>query len=340
MVTKQIQLVSRPGPKGPSRENFKLVEVAIGEPAKGEVLLETLYLSLDPYMRARMYEGANYTASTDLGTPMVGNTISRVIAANDANLAIGDIVESNHGWQSHHITPANALRQIIPTGLPISTELGVLGLPGHTGYGGLLRYGKPQKGETVLVSAASGAVGSMVGQVAKIKGCRVIGIAGSESKCRYLIKELGFDAAINRHSDSFANDLAIACPNGIDVYFDNVGGDIFAMCIPLLNTGARVPICGTISVDRNQSQTHGIDRLQELQSAILVKQLTLQGFLYSGLLDMTDDFRNGVSNWIKSGELKYREDVINGLENAPNAFLGLFRGNNFGKLIIRVKAID
>jgi NADPH-dependent curcumin reductase CurA len=336
MISRQIQLASRPGPSGPGPENFRLAEVVLGDPGPGEVLLETLYLSLDPYMRARMYEGANYAASTALGAPMPGETVSRVLTSNAPEFQTGDIVESGHGWQSHHIAKATDLRALPDLGVPLSAHLGVLGLPGHTGYGGLLRHGRPQPGETVVVSAATGGVGSMVGQVARIKGCRAVGIAGGAEKCRYLTEELGFAAAVDRHSTTFAEDLAAACPEGIDIYFDNTGGEIFAACLPLLNTGARVPICGTISVDRNQPPQQGLDRMQELHALILIKQLTLQGFLFTGLHDMTADFHRDASQWIASGALRYREDIVEGLEQAPEAFLGLFRGENFGKLIVRV----
>lgn len=338
LQNRQIQLASRPGPQGPAASHFNLVETEIPEIVPGQILLETLYLSLDPYMRAGMYEGGNYAPPTPLGAPMPGATVSRVQRSRNPQFHEGDIVESWHGWQSHHVTDAKALRAIDPAFAPASTALGVLGMPGHTGYGGLLRYGKPHPGETVLVSAAAGAVGSVVGQVARIKGCRTVGIAGGPDKCRYIVDELGFDAAVDHRSQNLRDDLAAACPEGVDVYFDNVGGEVFAAVIPLLNNAARVLVCGTISVDRNQPAPAGRDRLQMLHSAVLVRQLTIQGFLYAGLLDMTEEFRRDVSGWIRSGQLKYREHVVEGLENAPEAFLGLFRGQNFGKLIVRVAA--
>lgn len=299
------------------------------------MVLETLFLSLDPYMRARMYEGANYAAATPIGGVMPGATVSRVIAAG-GGLAEGMIVESAHGWRSHHVRPARGLRVIEPGPLPLSAELGVLGLTGLTGYGGMLRYGRPAPGETVLVSAASGAVGSVAGQVARLHGARVVGIAGGAAKCRALTEEFGFAAAVDHRAPGLPEALAAACPDGIDVYFDNVGGEIFAATISLLRPRARVAVCGTISVDRNQPAKPGLDRLQELHSAILVKQLTLQGFLFDMLRDMEADFRRDMAGWIASGALKYREHVVDGLEAAPRAFLGLFRGENFGKLIVRV----
>lgn len=336
MITRRIVLASRPGSEGPTEDNFALTEAPLPELADGEVLLETQYLSLDPYMRARMYEGANYAAATALGEVMPGGTVSRVVRSRSARLPEGRIVTSRNGWQTHHVCPAEGLETVDPALGPVSTALGVLGLPGHTGYGGMIRYGRPQPGETVLVSAASGAVGSVAGQVARIRGARVVGIAGGAEKCRYLTEELGFAAAVDHKVPDLPGALRAACPDGIDVYFDNVGGEIFAAVIPLLNARARVAVCGTIAVDRNQPAKPGIDRLQELHSAILIKQLTLQGFLFDMLGDMQTEFRRDVSAWIRSGELKYREHMVEGIEAAPRAFLGLFRGENFGKLIVHM----
>lgn len=332
---RQIVLASRPGPAGPGVENFALVETELAAPTSGDVLLETLYLSLDPYMRARMYEGANYAASVPVGAPMPGATISRVISSTHKDWPEGMIVESWHGWQSHHISDGTGLRVIAPVAAPLTAHLGVLGMPGRTGYGGMLRFGQPRPGETVVVSAASGAVGSVAGQVARLKGARVVGIAGGAEKCRYLIQELGFAAAIDHRAPDWAAALASACPKGVDVYFDNVGGEIFAAIIPLLNKHARVPVCGTIAVDRNNPRIiSGPDPLGALHGAILVKQLTLRGFLYDELRDLTATFHRDVSAWIRDGKLSYREQLVHGLDAAPAAFLGLFSGQNFGKLIV------
>jgi len=335
-LARQVLLASRPGPGGPAPENFRLAEAEVPPPGPGEVTLETLWLSLDPYMRARMYEGGNYAAATPLGGVMPGATVARVVASAAPDLSEGAVVLSRHGWQSAATVPAAGLERIDPTLGPLSTALGVLGMPGQTGYGGLLRHGRPQPGETVLVSAASGAVGSVVGQVARLKGARAVGIAGGAEKCRYLTEELGFAAAVDYRAPDFATALAAACPAGVDVYFDNVGGEIFATVLPLLNRGARVPVCGTISVDRNRPAPEGRDRLFELHATILVKQLTLRGFLYDELADMRAEFRREMAGWLRAGAVKYREDVVEGLENAPAAFLGLFAGRNFGKLVARV----
>lgn len=336
MMNTQIQLVSRPGNAGPSIENFKLVKTPIENVEGQQVLLKTLFLSLDPYMRARMYQGSNYAANASLNAPMIGGTVSEVIESSHPDFEVGDIVTSAHGWQSYFVGNGKDLQKIDPAIGPVQCALGVLGLPGHTGYGGLLRFGRPKAGETVLVSAASGAVGSVVAQVAKIKECRVIGIAGGADKCNYLTQELGLDGAIDHKGTNIAGAIEKACPEGIDIYFDNVGGEIFAAVLPNLNTAARIVVCGTISVDRDQKPEIGVDRMQWLLSTVLVKQLCIQGFIYPQLLDMSEEFKRDVSNWIRSGQLKYREHIVDGLENAPEAFLGLFKGANFGKLLVRL----
>ncbi|PCH98148.1 MAG: NADP-dependent oxidoreductase [Rhodobacteraceae bacterium] len=336
LQNQQIVLASRPGSKGPEASNFTSVQSPMPAIEQGQVLLQTHYLSLDPYMRARMYEGDNYAGNVALGDPMVGQTVSRVIESQNPDFETDDWVLSAHGWQKYFISDGAALRKIDPDIAPVTTALGVLGLPGHTGYGGLLRYGQPQRGETVLVSAASGAVGSVVAQVARLKGCRVVGIAGGAKKCAYIKDEFGVDAAVDHRSATLAQDLKQACPDGIDIYFDNVGGPIFPATMPLFNNQARIVVCGTIAVDRNQAPQVGVDHLQELMSLVLIKQLTVRGFIFPNVLDMVDDFRSDVSGWIKSGDLRYREHIIDGLDNAPQAFLGLFTGANFGKLLVRV----
>lgn len=335
VLNTQIHLVSRPGPKGPRPENFGLVQEPLRPIKDGELLLGTEYLSLDPYMRARMYEGVNYAENAQLGGPMVGGTVARVLESRHADFREGDCVESWHGWQSHHISTGEGLRKIDPSIAPVSTALGVLGMPGHTGYGGMLRHGRPNPGETVLVSAASGTVGGVAAQIARIKGARVVGIAGGAEKCEFLTGTLGLDAAVDHRAPGFADRLATACPDGVDVYFDNVGGEVFAAALPLMKPGGRIPVCGTISVDRDGAPQIGEDRMNWVLSRVLVRQLTISGFIYPQFLDMTEDFRADVSAWIASGDLTYREDIINGLENAPQAFLGLFQGRNFGKLLVR-----
>lgn len=340
-VNRQILLVSRPDPAtGPSEANFALREAPMPEAGNGEVLLETLYLSLDPYMRARMYAGANYAAGASLDAPMVGNTVSRVIASRHAGYAPGDIVESAHGWQEFAAVPAQGLRRIDPALAPVSTALGVLGMPGQTGYTALVRHGRPQPGETVLVSAASGPVGTVVGQTARNLGARAVGIAGGAGKCALLSEGLGFDAAVDHRAPDFAQRLAAACPAGVDVYYDNVGGPVTAAVLPLLNPQARLLVCGTVSVDRDRpGQGTAGPSMQDLLSMALVKRLTIKGFIYTDadLMALEQDFRATVSGWLRDGRLRYREDIVDGLEAAPRAFLGLFQGANFGKLLIRVQ---
>lgn len=334
VTAREIHLVSRPGPEGPGLGNFALVTRDLPRVRPGEVRLETIALSLDPYMRARMYEGKNYAAAAMLNVPMVGVCVARVVESRAGTLPVGRVVAAPIGWVSGAVVSAEGLTPIDESLAPATTALGVLGLPGHTGYGGMLRHGRPQPGETVVVSAASGAVGSLAAQVARIKGARVVGIAGGARKCAWLTGDLGLAAAVDHRAPDFAARLAAACPSGIDVYFDNVGGEIFAAALPLMNRGGRIPVCGTIAVDRNQPLGPGPDRMQWLLSEVLVRQLTLRGFLFDELQDMAEEFRRDVSGWIRAGRLVYREEVIAGLENAPGAFLGLFTGANFGKLLV------
>lgn len=338
IVNRQILLTSRPGPEGPQAANFTLHEAVMPQPGAGEVMLQTLWLSLDPYMRARMYDGGNYAQSSPLDAPMVGSTVARVIGSNHPAFAVGDVVESGHGWQEYAVSDGSDLRRIDPELAPLSTALGVLGMPGQTGYTALMRHGRPQPGETVVVSAASGAVGTVVGQTAKMTGARAVGIAGGPEKCRFLIEELGFDAAADHRAADFAGQLAQACPQGIDVYFDNVGGPVFETVLPLLNPKARIPVCGTVSVDRNRPGPTSGGSMQELLAATLVKQLRITGFIFNDddLMALVPEFRDRVGGWVREGKLRYREDIVEGLENAPEAFLGLFSGRNFGKLLVRV----
>lgn len=338
MTNRQIHLVSRPGAEGPEADNFALRRAPPPRPGAGQVLLRTLWLSLDPYMRARMYDAGNYAQSAALDAPMVGSTVARVIESNHPAYAVGEVVESGHGWQDYAVSDGSGLRRIDPDLAPLSTALGVLGMPGQTGYTALMRHGRPTPGETVVVSAASGAVGTVVGQTAKMCGARAVGIAGGPDKCRFLTEELGFDAAADHRAPDFADQLARACPQGIDVYFDNVGGPVFETVLPLLNAKARVPVCGTVSVDRNRPGAATGGSMQDLLAATLVKQLRITGFIFSDddLMALEPEFRARVGGWVRDGRLRYREDIVEGLENAPAAFLGLFSGKNFGKLLVRV----
>lgn len=332
---RQIILASRPVGE-PKDENFKLVESTLPQPAKDEVLLRTLYLSLDPYMRGRMSATKSYAEPVAINGVMEGGTVSEVMQSQYSNLAKGDIVLGYTGWQSQAIAPGATLIKIDPNLAPVSTALGVLGMPGMTAYTGLLNIGQPQAGETVVVAAASGAVGAIVGQIAKIKGCRVIGIAGGKRKCDYVVKELGFDDCIDHKDANLPELLGKSCPKGIDVYFENVGGAVFEAVFPLLNPFARIPVCGLISAYNETTLEAGAIPLPILMRAILTKRLTFRGFIVSDFGSQRQEFLQAVSGWIKEGRIKYLEDVVEGLENAPKAFQGLLKGENFGKLIVRV----
>ncbi len=308
------------------------------QPADGQVLLRILYLSLDPYMRGRMNEGPSYAPPVSIGEVMEGGTVAEVIESRSAKWRTGDIVLSYSGWQEYAVANAEGLRKLDPSVAPVSTALGILGMPGLTAYTGLLNIGQPKPGETVVVSAASGAVGSVVGQIATIKGTRVVGIAGSREKCAYLVQELGFAAAVNRDEPSFPEDLKTACPQGVDIYFENAGGAVLKSVVPLLNKFARVPVCGLIAQYNLSGPAEGPDFTPLLMAAILRNRLTLRGFIVTDFASQQDDFLRETSGWLREGKVKYREDVVNGLENAVAAFKGLLRGRNFGKLLVRMNA--
>lgn len=330
-------LASRP--KGaPTRDNFKLEDVPIPEPGDGEVLCRTLYLSLDPYMRGRMDDAASYADPVQLGEVMTGGTVGEVIQSKASGLAKGDRVVGMGGWQSHWIGKPSQMRKLDPDRAPLSANLGVLGMPGMTAYCGLLEIGKPKEGETVVVAAASGAVGSVVGQIAKIKGATAIGIAGGAEKCAFVRDTLGFDACLDRRDPDFPSALKQACPNGIDVYFENVGGPVFDAVAPLLNNFARIPVCGLIARYNDAELPSGPDRTPLLMRRILVKRLTFRGFIVWDFADRHTQAQKELAQWIGAGRLKYKEDIVDGLDNAPEAFMGLLKGENFGKLLVRVDA--
>jgi len=267
---------------------------------------------------------------------MVGGTVSEVVASNNSKYAPGDIVLGYGGWQGYSVSDGTGLNKIDPALAPISTALGILGMPGMTAYTGLMNIGQPKPGETVVVAAASGAVGSAVGQIAKLNGCRAVGIAGSPEKCRYVVEELGFDACVSHYDEDFPAQLKAACPDGIDVYFENVGGKVFTAVSKLLNNFARIPVCGLIANYNLTELPAGPDMTPLLQRQILTHRLTLRGFIVWDFADQTKEFLSTVGAWLKEGKIKYREDIIDGLDNAPQAFIGLLNGKNFGKLVIRV----
>jgi len=331
----RIVLASRPVGE-PKLADFRIEQVPVPQPGPGEMLLRTLWLSLDPYMRGRMSDAPSYATPVAIGQVMEGRTVSAVVQSNLPGYAAGDIVLSPNGWQTHALSQGKLTRKIDPSIAPVSTALGVLGMPGMTAYTGLDEIGKPKAGETVVVSAASGAVGSLVGQIARIKGARAVGIAGGPAKCRYVMEDLGFDACVDHRAPDLPGRLKAACSNGIDVYFENVGGAVFEAVFPLLNNFARVPVCGQIATYNATEMPAGLLRTSALTRAILTKRLTLRGFIVSDFAARQEDFLRDVSGWLREGRIRYREDVVDGIENAPCALIGLLRGENFGKMLVRV----
>lgn len=332
---KQIVLASRP--RGlPTRENFRLERAPMPALPQGGLLLRVLYLSLDPYMRGRMDDRQSYAKPVGIGEIMTGESVCEVIASDQPGYAVGDIVLAPTGWRTHAASTA-ALRKLDPTVAPITTGLGVLGMPGFTAYAGVNLIGKPKPGETLVVAAASGPVGSLVGQLAKIAGARVVGIAGGGDKCRYVSDELRFDAAVDHRSPNFPQTLAAACPNGVDVYFENVGGAVWQAVLPLLNSFARVPVCGLIAQYNAAGHAAGPDQLPATMRQVLTKSLMLRGFLnYEFAAEHFSTFLRTVAPAIADGRIRYREEITEGLENAPDAFIGMLEGRNFGKALVRV----
>ena len=337
-MNRRIVLASRP--KGePQDDNFRLEQVAVPVPAEGQALLKTLYLSLDPYMRGRMNDTPSYAAPVQIGEVMTARTVSEVVESKSSAVAVGDIVLCDAGWQEYTVADGSKLQKLDPaffSPAPVSTALGVLGMPGLTAYAGLLNIGQPKPGETVAVAAAAGAVGAVVGQIAKIKGCRVVGIAGGSEKCDYVVRELGFDACLDHRSEGLAAELKAACPKGIDVYFENVGGKVFEAVLPLLNPFARIPVCGLIANYNASGLPQGPDRTPMLQFSILTKRLTFRGFIVTDFASDYPSFIRDVGGWIREGKIKYREDVAYGIENTIAAFQGLLKGKNFGKQLVKM----
>ena len=331
---KRIVLAARPVGE-PKPSDFRLEEFAIPTPGAGEVLLRTIWLSLDPYMRGRMSDGPSYAQPVPVGGVMEGGTVSEVDASNNPDFAKGDIVRSRAGWQSHAISNGKGLIKVDPKLAPISTSIGVLGMPGMTAYTGLLDIGKPQEGETVVVAGASGAVGSAVGQIAKIKGARAVGIAGGKDKCDYVVKELGFDECLDHRDPDFAAKLKDACPKGIDVYFENVGGAVFEAVFPLLNAFARVPVCGLIAhYNDTEASRAEMGRQHDARDADQAADLPRLHRLRLRRPPRRLPARHVA--WVRDGKVKYKEFVTEGLDSAPGAFMGLLKGANFGKQLVRV----
>lgn len=335
-LNRRILLRSRPI-GAPRPDDFQLSSGPVPVPAAGQVLLRTLYLSLDPYMRGRMSDVPSYAAPVALGDVMIGSTVARVAESHHPDFSPGDLVLAYGGWQDYALAEGAGLRKLEAAMEHPSLALGVLGMPGFTAYMGLLDIGRPQAGDTVVVAAASGAVGSVVGQIAKLKGARAIGIAGGAEKCRFVVDTLDFDDCIDHHGAEFPHQLAAACPRGIDVYFENVGGAVFDAVLPLLNTCARIPLCGLIAHYNDTDLPPGPDRLGLLTRTLLTKRIRMQGFIiFDDYGERFDEFAGQMGPWVRDGRVKYREDLVDGLENAPAAFIGLLEGRNFGKLVIRV----
>jgi NADPH-dependent curcumin reductase CurA len=329
-VNRRVVLKRRPV-GAPRPDDFELIEAPVSRPGDGEILCRTIYLSLDPYMRGRISGVKSYAKGVDPGDLMVGGTVGQVVESKHPGFAKGDLVAGYDGWQAYGLSKGVGVRKLDPMRTPISTALGVLGMPGMTAYVGLLDIGRPKAGETVVVSAASGAVGSAVGQIAKIKGCRVVGIAGGKAKCDHVVGELGFDACVDYKAGDVFAALSQACPNGVDIYFDNVGGDILKAVLRLINPHARVPLCGLVSQYNAPEPPPGPN-----WGVLLINRVLVKGFIISDHLDRMPDFLRDCSAWVGEGRLKYREDIVAGLENAATAFIGLLEGKNFGKLIVKV----
>ncbi|MBE0612704.1 MAG: NADP-dependent oxidoreductase [Burkholderiales bacterium] len=326
----QVLLASRPT-GWVTEENFKTVSTPVPAPADGQVLVRNHYLSLDPYMRGRMNDTKSYAAKQEIDAVMVGGTVGEVIESKNPKFKAGDIVVGAYGWQQYGCSDGAGLNKVDVSRVPMSAYLGVIGMPGVTAWVGLLDICQPKAGETVVVSAASGAVGSAVGQIAKLKGCRAVGIAGGKEKCDYVVNELGFDACVDYKAGRLRQDLKAATPDGIDCYFENVGGEILDAVLARTNAFSRVAVCGLIS-QYNATEPYGVKTFQ----AILVNRIKVQGFIVSDRLNLWPPALKDLADWVASGKLKYRETIAQGLENAPKAFIGLLKGQNFGKQLVKL----
>jgi len=337
-TTQRIVLAARPQ-GAPKDSDFRLETAELPTPGDGEFLVEVIWLSLDPYMRGRMDDAKSYAQPVDIGGVMEGQGVGRVIASNTPDYQPGDYVLGGYGWQSHAISDGTATRKLDPKDAPLSTALGVMGMPGLTAFVGLNDHGRPQKGETLVVSAASGAVGSLVGQLGKIYGLTVIGVAGGPEKCAYVTDTLGFDACIDHRSGdapALRDQLSTHCPNGVDIYFENVAGKTLEAVIPLMNTGGRIPVCGMISWYSGGAAPEPAFA-QKLWRSILVKRLAVRGFIIFDHYDRHPAFVKEVGGYLRDGQISYRESITTGLENAPEAFMALLKGGNFGKQLVQIR---
>jgi NADPH-dependent curcumin reductase CurA len=333
------QWVLNARPKGePDVDTLRWVEAPAPVPGEGQMLLRTVYLSLDPYMRGRMSDAPSYAAPVGIGEVMVGATVAQVVESHVPGFASGDWVLAYGGWQDYALSDGKGVANLGASPANPSWALGVLGMPGFTAWAGLKEIGRPQPGETIAVAAATGPVGATVGQIGKLMGCRVVGIAGGAEKCAHAVYELGFDSCVDHRGNDLPGALAAACPQGIDVYFENVGGAVFDAVLPLLNTRARIPLCGLVSQYNATALPAGPDRMNWLLGQLLRKRILVQGFIiFDDFGHLYPQFAREMGDWVRSGRVKYREEIIDGLEAAPTAFVGLLRGENFGKRVIRVR---
>jgi NADPH-dependent curcumin reductase CurA len=327
---KQVLLASRPT-GAPKPSDFRIVETDIDEPGEGQVLVRNLWLSLDPYMRGRMNDARSYAPKVELGAVMVGGTVGEVVASRAPGLAEGDVVVANLGWQEYGIASAASLRKVEPSKLPLSAYLGAVGMPGVTAWYGLKEIGAPKPGETLVVAAAAGPVGAVVGQLAKILGCRAVGIAGGKEKCEHVVRDLGFDACLDHRDPELRARLRDATPDGIDIYFENVGGPILDLVLGRLNPFARIPLCGLVS-QYNATEPYGVKGF----ASLLTNRVTLRGFIVSDHLDKWPAALMELAEHVAAGRITYRESIAEGLESAPEAFIGMLEGRNFGKQLVRL----
>ncbi|MGB3109953.1 MAG: NADP-dependent oxidoreductase [Psychrobacter alimentarius] len=339
-TNRQIKLASRPQGE-PKAENFDLVTSDIPSPNDNEMLLRTVYLSLDPYMRGRMSDAKSYADPLAVGDVIMGGTVAQVVESNIDKFAVGDLVVSNSGWQDYSVSNGEGVLKLDKDMKNPSYGLGVLGMPGFTGYMGLTDIGKPQKGETLVVAAATGPVGATVGQVGKQYGTRTVGVAGGKEKCDFAVNELGFDICIDHKADDFAEQLKAACPDGIDIYYENVGGHVFDAVMPLLNAHARIPVCGLVAQYNATDLPEGKDRLSMLTGLILSRRLTIKGFIiFEEYGDHYPEFLETMSKWVESGDVKTKEYIAEGLDHAPDAFVRMLNGDNFGKTVVKVAEVN
>lgn len=335
-INRRLVLAERP--KGaPTSSTLRLETIPIPTPGAGEMLLRTEFLSLDPYMRGRMSAAKSYAEPVAIGEVMVGGTVAQVVSSDVEGFSEGDFVLSYSGWQDYAVSNGKGVTNLGSAPAQPSWALGIMGMPGFTAYAGLKYIGQPKPGETLVVAAATGPVGATVGQIGKRMGCRVVGVAGGEKKCRFAVETLGFDACIDHKSESFTEQFDAATPDGIDVYFENVGGKVFDAVLPKLNTGARVPVCGLVSQYNATALPKGPDRTNLLLGKILTSRITMRGFIiFDDFGHKYPEFAKEMMTWLKAGEIQYREEIIDGLQSAPEAFIGLLEGKNFGKRVIRV----